>query len=169
MACVNGMVELGYEKDSIYDDAVDFGTPSIGKSCNVEKISEDEGRNMSDHVPGRHLSGGESCEQIYKAAKRSSFGTMIQCQHHDQNNGTDLNRNKVFCLKFRRDFLAEEAFITDIGYALEDQYGTTVQVMDIENRTRGWRIWVKGQWMKEQLIKNGLLIKNRLYHLEEVS
>ena len=158
MASLNGTTELEY----------DFGTSSIGKSCKFEKTSEDEERNMFDDLPGRHLRHRESYEQTYKTAEHSSSGTIIQCQHRDQSKDTDLNKNKVFCLKFRRDFLAEEAFITDIGYALEDQYGTTAQVMYIENRTRSWRIWVKGQWMKDQLVKNGLLIKNRLYHLEEV-
>ena len=89
--------------------------------------------------------------------------------HNCVKSRVEENGNTVYCLRFRRDFLAEKAIITDIGYALEDQYGSTTKVVEIERRTRGWKIWVKGQWMKEKLIQRGLLIKNRLYHMEEVS
>lgn len=75
--------------------------------------------------------------------------------------------NNVYCLKFRRNFTPDQTRITEIAYAIEEQFGTTRGIMDIEKRTKVWQIWVKGEWMKNQLIQKGLFIKNRLYRITE--
>eukprot|EP00795_Rhopilema_esculentum_P010430 gene10430-19132_t len=75
---------------------------------------------------------------------------------------------KRYCLKFRRNFTADNVDIVDIGSAIEDQFGTIKNVLDIERRQGMWKIWLQGEHIKNELIKNGLLIGNRLYHLEEM-
>ena len=75
--------------------------------------------------------------------------------------------SKRYCLKFRRNFTSDDVDIVDIGSAIEDQFGTIKNVLDIERRKGMWKIWLQGEHIKNELIKNGLLIGNRLYHLEE--
>ena len=74
----------------------------------------------------------------------------------------------VHCLRFRRNITSLDLKITDIGYALEDQLGTTVNVLDIEKRSGGWRLWVKGENTRDELLRDGLLVRFRLHRLEEV-
>ena len=74
----------------------------------------------------------------------------------------------VHCLQFRRNVTSLDLKVTDIGYALEDQLGTTVNVLDIEKRSGGWRLWVKGENTRDELLRDGLLVGFRLHRLEEV-
>ena len=74
----------------------------------------------------------------------------------------------VHCLRFRRNITSLDLKITDIGYALEDQLGTTVNVLEIERRDGGWKLWVKGENTRDELLRDGLLVGFRLHRLEEV-
>ena len=125
----------------------------------------------------KKFDGKRSMMKSAKSCSPESVGYLKKCDNrgeiprwnYGEHSGADINNNKkVFCLRFRRDFLAEKVIITDISYALEEQYSSTSKIIDIEKRKRGWMIWVKGQWMKEQLVQNGLLMKNHLYCMEEV-
>lgn len=140
------------------DDMEDFGASSKSISCEIKNFYERRTMERSENVclSEKGIRCSETCDNKNKVVRRQ-YGDGRNAEH------------TVYCLRFRRDFLAEKTIVTDIGYALEDQYGSTIKVIDIEKRTRGWKIWVKGQWMKEKLIQQGLLIKNRLYHMEEVS
>ena len=80
-----------------------------------------------------------------------------------------LNSDTVHCIRFRRNISSLDLKITDIGYALEDQLGTTVNVLEIEKRSGGWRFWVKGENTRDELLRDGLLVGLCLHRLEEVN
>eukprot|EP00112_Aurelia_sp_Birch-Aquarium-sp1_P022047 Seg609.5 transcript_id=Seg609.5/GoldUCD/mRNA.D3Y31 product="hypothetical protein" protein_id=Seg609.5/GoldUCD/D3Y31 len=111
----------------------------------------------------------DSREKIVQRETETSTFEVLNSEIDIVNRSAPMVKSStVHCLKFRRNITSLDLKITDIGYALEDQLGTTVNVLDIEKRSGDWRLWVKGENTRNELLRDGLLAGFHLHRLEEV-
>ena len=157
--------DINEVKDDVYEESIDGGAQKQKMKRNEGLISRPEV--LSYSISSRYCRSdcGVNTNEIVTSHSDDMKGKNDNVDVYSFKN---CNNDNVFCLRFRRNFIADKILITDIGYALEDQFSTTERILSIAKQRKGWKIWVRGEWMKEQLTQNGLLLKNRLYHLEEV-